>query len=1742
MQGPRGGRPKRSSFSSKAEALPRIPTRRLHAPNILPNLVVAYSVGRDRKVQADGLPAGFEQMPVKQRREILRSQRAAKLYKKQKLIKEIEKRVQGGTDLYEATAAVFVLAIQQYRDAQQAPPWDMMDEIRIDTLAPLLRALQRLCQDPSLNTASRYNEKKTKAISFRPSAAAHSRPLRTSEERFVDGILRFRIQIIRDVPIEHGTHEAELQVLSETMHQPAMTGSLPKPKPRRGRPPRGKDVAAHTFSLVSHDSTHEEPTSLKRKRSSDGWTPSKRPQRVPKKKAPFEPRVFGRSASIEASSRHVPTTRSYQQQLDGILRPTAGFYVGQEVKLPQPGKGGHKRKGRLAVIKSARLQDLLCCLTEELVIEPLPPQSDQHRLGQLQKGVGSALGINQDSIIIHAPDTRPLTPNFVSEAATDISKRILATASHSVQAPSFTPGAKDSSRTKRKRSVNKKGRNHRLTPDAASINLISPQAFTTIDDGSANEIGFSTSRELENSPLETMHGSFPPLNVQSPARSSELSKIREVSDRARQLPEALGSPTPPDGFSQSFGERLDVDGSTGKNFDRRHLAPTGNTQEKLPNPGHASPGRASPSESPELQPPLTSCDTEPPRPAHQLDHHDRAMDRFQPEGVELAISDQALIQVESGMPEGCASVRPLQELEATSVGDSVAHVTVVQPPAKSGVRKVKLGGGTIAARRRKIVMDIVEKCEGIYPGVFELGAPFKDAWLKYGYLGRPDTSTLKAAVKALCDNGTLRQLTFSFKDTRGILVTKTMITKVEISPTDPKVLEMQNTIIGMHPHTYIPQELEMPDDVREAFRRTKGYAKMRTVKDLEVDENQVQLNRVPAYVENYELRRKSREHRKAQEERQLAVFRELMASGKLPQEAVDDTLGAIDTVDARKRLLSLAKRSMLKKPQRKVDRLASLKQTSTSQPLKLTDGNIASAYRKVSGNQSRVRFKEHFQEVTRQRLAELQQERRYQGSKQLDFSRLLTTNNFESNLAALLLEEELRQAEMDTTPASIESYSPTRGHPGRAPRWRYGTSKPVDGAELEKNCVMTFQLSGNALIRRRNSLGSDSHSPEARQQLYTIMEPEHFFHPATGTFAVNFSRWRTVDQIVERYHWQRPPVKDFRDFVDDLMVCELNTKGLEDAEFSDWPHVNYTFPHHHRTAKYQGHSTEALWYSKICGSRGYEQTDGIDPLAARIPAKRKRSAFEPFKTRRLTTVAKLSQLANSRATGDDSHTPQRRITKRRERALTVDEIRKVLIAVIVVRTLTGGVERHIDWVLVTKVFEPEFEQAYIQHKWPKVLQAHRLQAEQLQANFQALFLQAYKEGLVPPLDYDNLQAYDWAWLVNWTIENIDIPIGGALDLPSQRSRLNNMFQLGTGEDSNLHEYYEFIAGSSALNRREMDLHKRAWVQSLTNDAKEIPEEGVSNLELAKTWIRANIATKAESYNPQFARDKLAQFDPNVIDQALKELLGDRILMTENKGRLIPGRNYDLSENFLKPLKRRVEAGRFSNAPRIKQEIDAALAEKGELIVSELADDTFMIAMQNMQAQGRISLVAKNPPMKEFGLTDNGSYKVRTMDKRRLHFDVAILATDSYVEGNPLLPLPGPPSSHSGSSMGMIPLWYDINGDLIVELWNLAVAATMSVLVMRPGITARVLEPTVRPSLGLWEVQMLLDWMVEARAAKKTDGIYTPQEWWWLCLDTGTTEDDAPEKEQTPEVLESRRDVEMGDNLSVIMGHPFGVCG
>lgn len=1803
--------------------------------------------GRGRKIPAEGFPPEFNQWPAAQKSKLLKSQLAAKLYKMLKIVEEIKRRVESGTDRYEATASVFVLAVKQYHDAGLEPPWEMLNKVKSDTLAPSLLALQGSDLNCSLNTALTTGRNKTEVVNLKPSSAAHSRPLREVEWQLVERILRSRIQTIQDVPIEDSIFTAERPILS-SMEQQKQSNKRSSITPSRAKrdavPSRAKlkpaqqkkttmtpqrssmqlerlakqylpSIVAHTRPLLLHKTTSEDVQSLKRKQAPDDDVLGRKPKRLHVKKIPF-----GYDASVvpspKSSPSHILPLQSYEQQSQSILKSTPGLYMGREARLFIPGKRGRGRKCLLAVIKSSRIRDMTFLpMQSPMTPQPLAPldwtgvehpdqnvdgvhaappiqlvgtrptQSYEQQLENISRPtIGFYLGQETNLYQLGkrgrpcksrlAVFKSPLIPsmacfsvqNHVTENALPLKQPLVQYQAHNkrnsdamsqhtqsegtppavsptqqiLHAPGPTPISNLPS------SVIRAG-THQSSSCTADVNIDAGNKFKqNINTGAAWDSeppqplltppieAQKFSREMPNrlsclvphvqeSPwIENIPNSSSPTRDDTTIMAGESFERHESSAPGPKVSETSNTSRPRDIPSKDSPELLGDSSSIDTFSNQRHSAFAVDCQDRWPNIKRTSPKDMPQPQISASQVPRTESDTRIAQPIQRHDHHKEASFEVFAKSLQLTSTSP-----NSHVAGDLTVTRPPREPSATlAKGLSFQNIAggSSKPKVKSGVKRVTLQGGTIAAQRRKIIMDIVEKCGGIYPGIPELCVPFKEEWNKAGHPGRPETPTLRAAVKALCVNGRLRQLTFSFKDPRGVVIKKDMITKVEISPTDPNVFEMQKTVIATYPNQYIPKETGLSDELRDVFWNSRGHAKMKTIKDLEVDESPVKLKQVPNYLENYEIKFKSRENRKAEEERRLADLREMMAAGRLPQKAARSARRKIDRLE-----------SLNQKHARKPEGRWSLPSTDEQAEADLHPTHMSLARGTAPSRRSQTRFKALFREQTMKRLAELQQGRGHHQSNQSDSSRMSTIDNPEPDLTSQILDERLHQTKFDSVSASIEGPPPLLRRPGRWPKVRpgqesiswqpkaarsYQMSDPNNTSE-----VLTFHLSRDTLMPRRNSLDSDWHSPEARQQMYTIMEPEHYFHPATGTFAVNFSRWRTVNQICQRYHWQDSCAKEFADYVDDLMMYELTANGSEHARYSSWPFINYTFPHVHRTSPDQGPSTQVSWFSKIGGSRGYERTasehswrnTSADPSASRslqgsgVLAKRKRETSEglgPFKTRRLTTVAKISQLTKARAAGD---TPgrlepldrsRRRMKKRRERVLTADEVRQVLIAVIVVRTLTGGIERHIDWVLVTKIFDPEHDQAYIQRKWPRVLQSHKLLAQQLQANFQDLFLRAYKDGLVPPLDYDDLLAYDWAWLVNWTIDYIDTPASGAPDLPLQRDRLDRMFHLSVGEDTNLHAYYE-VDSVASIPRREIDLHKKAWVRSLTNPAEESSDPPAENLEIVQTWIRANVATKARTYNPRLARDKLAQFDPELIEQALKEMLADRILMAQNKGRLMPGRNYDLSEQYLKPLKKKIEAAKLLNAPIMKRGIDKTLAEKGELIISELTDDVDMILMQNMQAHGRISLVAKNPPMQKFGLTDNGSYRVRLMDKRKLHFHVGIRATDSYVEGNPLLPLPDPPSSpNMDNPRTKIPLWYDINGDLIPELWQLAVAATMSVLVTRPGITARVLEPSVRPSLALWEIQMILDWMVEARAARKVDDLYATEEWWWLCLDHG----------------------------------------
>lgn len=164
-------------------------------------------------------------------------------------------------------------------------------------------------------------------------------------------------------------------------------------------------------------------------------------------------------------------------------------------------------------------------------------------------------------------------------------------------------------------------------------------------------------------------------------------------------------------------------------------------------------------------------------------------------------------------------------------------------------QQVTIPRGSVGVLRRKIIMDIIEICGGVFPGYKELTAPFVTAWMKLGKPGKPDGKTVHFAYRSLINCGKLRELKFSFQDSHGLMVTKSIITKIEINPADPRVQNIQEKVIASYPQHFIPEEIEVWEEVRNRAYFPSKWILHRYSTDLEVeDEMQVRLQHKPGYV------------------------------------------------------------------------------------------------------------------------------------------------------------------------------------------------------------------------------------------------------------------------------------------------------------------------------------------------------------------------------------------------------------------------------------------------------------------------------------------------------------------------------------------------------------------------------------------------------------------------------------------------------------------------------------------------------------------------------------------------------------------------------------------------------------------------------------------------------------------------------------------------------------------------------
>ncbi|KAL3426783.1 hypothetical protein PVAG01_00292 [Phlyctema vagabunda] len=455
-------------------------------------------------------------------------------------------------------------------------------------------------------------------------------------------------------------------------------------------------------------------------------------------------------------------------------------------------------------------------------------------------------------------------------------------------------------------------------------------------------------------------------------------------------------------------------------------------------------------------------------------------------------------------------------------------------------------------------------------------------------------------------------------------------------------------------------------------------------------------------------------------------------------------------------------------------------------------------------------------------------------------------------------------------------------------------------------------------------------------------------------------------------------------------------------------------------------------------------------------------------------------------------------------ALTEEVETRIVVAVVIMRTLIGGLEQQVDWVLIGKVF-PEFSMNFLSKQWTKLSKGQSARIDKLGKEFQEPFLKAYEADEIPPIDYDNLADYDWHGLIDWTIQNVPLVVElKPQNLPTTRRELEHNYKLiDRGEPDKHYHYYSIF----------MPTYRRLEVVSMYHNTISIqpnPTVGmVDEHAVARSWIRAIQFTDESEWDVKYGEHKMNILGEDLAAAALEELRVNKVLIHKNKRRETPGRPYEATIGFSESFRNLLEEKQFVQAVQFKAFLDAQFQDPdGEgrrqgVPVNWLSDEGTVMCITNLQATGRIVLRAYNVPMNKFGLTDGG-YETRKLEKSRLRFNLSIFPTPTYLFTAEI------PQVHSlaqlappvAGDLDAIPVWCDIHQGVLEFMWRKVVTAIVAIVSMRSGIDLAQLSREMSPAMEQWEVVLFTDWAVRVGAIKEYDdevGGWVTDDWWWLLV-------------------------------------------
>ena len=1124
---------------------------------------------------------------------------------------------------------------------------------------------------------------------------------------------------------------------------------------------------------------------------------------------------------------------------------------------------------------------------------------------------------------------------------------------------------------------------------------------------------------------------------------------------------------------------------------------------------------------------------------------------------------------------------------------------VPSEPLRVKVGRLVRTGGSTSILRRTIVMDLVEKADGVCPGHKELTLPFTEEWIKRGQTGQPEIATVRATINALCTAGKLRQLTFAFRNNEGLNKTKSMLTLPHVDPNDPKVKELQDCIIKAGARNYLPNAWLFETGEAEAG---VFAARAQRTKELPT-KNTDHLARLDHHRNTVHKLKRAEEMEKIRQRERLVTLHQLLNGGRVRKRRVRVD-GELESLPMTAQMLRKRKWEAMvrtKRPRLLPKGLKTLqiqgtfsdqvvqdpqKRTWSEKPLSMRRkrrySNIVGPYRipwrpmrslpKRRPKQDPLLDKD-MPEPTPLRIARSPSpgdisSDNSDSDDENEVAVAPTTTASSQELAALpnqLSELPLVQRS-DITFSQVSSprddLNRTRGRGGSSRggtrRVRKVTLPTPPNFARSKPVVETTK----PVRRSKPASKQPTRRPPRRQGFYTgiipsYMDPRQTFHTPSGTFSASFiglipvvistGVTSKITKVVEAYNGpgmlernsEDPTIERsifsiamktrFEVEADRLLKWELTIPNVASLQYPRWTFLHYNYPHAHRNVINDDFQMTEVILHNINQETNRFITTSIDPdddiqllpepetmVSAddvRPGSKRHREATPSVNSDVSDDPEDVEQVEQ----GILTITGRRRLLKRRKKAhyynqFTQEEERRFFTAVIAVRCIAGGIEKRCNWSLIAAGFGEQREIRLFKYKWKYLQDKYGSEMQAAEEKFQEAFAVAYEGNAVPALDFGNLGAFPWKWLIDWYLELQAKPksISG---LPPDRSSLTIQGMSADTFEDHINHYYG-LEGVNTVLARKTALNRQAWTQPI-EESLVGQIEFKDELSIATTWVRANITASEGDYDPLKARAALNRFPNPLIEQALQTLLKQRIVTQNNKGRLAAGRLYSLHEGTLSKLQKPITASDLQRAVSFKAYLDIQLAAHDSLEWSWHAQNGDAIAILNLLANGRITLRTKDVPLNKWGQIENG-YEIRQMDKTRLFCKSIIIPCDEYVAGNPILPLPEPRGRPRVDEVSlemrergegeMIPLWYDIHGNLLRHLWGMCLAAVLCVVHTRPGISAEDVGRSVRPVLDTWEVESILDWTIEAGVAEcRVSGErkrYETREWWWMVLGGG----------------------------------------